>query len=119
MKSIFKRSTLALSLAALFILTFTSSCHRNKDCTAVIHVVDDAGDKAMGAEVRLWANITNPKPGEIEDIQTTGASGTTTHVFKLPAIFDIEVTHSTTGKTGKGIIQLEIGETVEKTVTIK
>lgn len=115
-QQLFKRRKMQALFFACISFLVMSSCHRNTDCIAVIKVVDDVtGNPVMGAKVVLWANI-NPQ-GTVADSSFTGASGTTTHKFKLPAIFDIDVT--ATGKTGKGIIQLEIGETVDKTVRIQ
>ena len=121
MKNKFTKSAWFLGLGMLFVALTIVACHKNTECTAVIHVVDDAsGLPVVGAEVKLWADMQPPnKPGQVENTQITGSSGSTTHVFKLPAIFNIDVNYPTGGQTGKGIVQLEIGETVEKTVRIK
>jgi hypothetical protein len=50
--------------------------------------------------------------------QLTDGNGEATFEFKYPSILDIEVTQISYG-SGNDLIKLEIGETVEKYVTIE
>lgn len=122
----FKKNKLSKLLVALIlgILAFASvntlsSCRKNKDCTAVITVIDTAGAVLNNASVRLYYDPNNGNQKFIETTQATDASGKTTFVFKLQAIFDTDITYG--GKTAKkaGIVMLEPGSTVSKTFTFK
>lgn len=94
------------------------SCNKPTDCKVIVTVQDSAGSPVSGATVKLYSS--NP-PGQIEGTTTTDGSGNADFTFKLPAIFDIAATKTTTSgtKTGTGIIQLQIGQTVQATVTIR
>ncbi len=120
-----KKNKLSKLLVALILcfLAFASvntlsSCRKNKDCTAIITVIDTAGAVLNNASVRLYYDPNNGK-GFVESTQATDASGKTTFVFKLQAIFDTDITYG--GKTAKkaGIVMLEPGATVSKTLTFK
>lgn len=94
------------------------SCNKPTDCKVIVTVLDSASSPVAGATVKLYSS--NP-PGQIEGTGTTDGSGNADFTFKLPAIFDIaasKVTLSGT-KTGTGIVQLQIGQTVQATVNIK
>lgn len=95
-----------------------SSCQKNSDCTAVVTIVDTVGTHLSGASVRLYYDPKNGK-GFVQSTQTTDGSGKTTFVFKLQAIFDVDVTYG--GKTAvkAGIVTLDPGNSVSKTITFK
>jgi|GEM_PF-1305056 len=102
-------------------LTFTTGCKKDTECDATITVLDANGVPVPGALVKLTATGQNG-PGDVVDQQSTDAYGKTHHTFKLPAIFNIEATHQgPPAKTNNNadVIRLEIGETVEKSVTIQ
>jgi hypothetical protein len=93
------------------------SCNKPTDCKAIVTVLDSANNPVAGATVKLYSS--NP-PGQIQGQGSSDGSGNVTFDFKLPAIFDIAATKTTTKTmTGTGIVQLQIGQTVQATVNIK
>lgn len=111
-------TALVLTTLAFTFISPLSSCQKNSECTAVITVVDTVGSTLSGASVRLYYDPKNGK-GFVESTQSTDGSGKTTFVFKLQAIFDVDVTYS--GKTASkaGIVTLQPGSSVSKTITFK
>ncbi len=112
-----------LSVIVLGLLAFTfvfplSSCQKNSDCTAVVTIIDTVGTPLASASVRLYYDPKNGKKF-VESTQATDGSGKTTFVFKLQAIFDVDVTYG--GKTAvkAGIVTLQPGSSVSKTITFK
>ena len=60
--------------------------------------------------------IVSPGSG---DGGPTGKAVQTTFVFKLQAIFDVDVTYSGKTATKAGIVTLQPGSSVSKTITFK
>jgi hypothetical protein len=118
MKKIITTSCFSLSIIALLAIVGTqTACHKDStNCTAVI-TVDSAGSLPVsGASVKLYA------PHGISTTGTSDAAGKVTFTYTLPAILNISVTKAMgTNDTlkGTGIIQLQIGQTISTTVTIK
>lgn len=121
---------LITSCIFLLSLAFTStSCQKETDCTARVKCVDSVGHAVSNANVLLYAQIKDPKDpksqntytADIKATGTTDGAGETQFVFQLPAILDIKATGTIGTKTitGNGIIKLEEGKTVEKTVTLR
>ncbi|TND10455.1 MAG: hypothetical protein FD123_97 [Bacteroidetes bacterium] len=108
-----------VAIIALVVLLSTG-CKKDTECDATITVVDINGVPVPGALVKLTA-VGQNGPGDVVDQQNTDAFGKTHHTFKLPAIFNIEATTTSPPKTNNNadVLRLEIGETVEKTVTIQ
>lgn len=121
MNNLIKKHTLFLALfIALGCVFGLSSCSKNAECTAVITVVDTAAKPLSGASVKLYyAPPAGSSATPVTTVQSTDGSGKTTFVFKLQAIFDIDVTYTGTTATKVGVIKLEPGETVNKTVVFK
>lgn len=75
--------------------------------------------------VLLYATIKTSNGGTVTaDLKANGITdegGQVNFTFKLPAIYDIRATRVVNTKTltGSGIIKLEEGKGVEKTVTVK
>jgi len=112
-------------LAFTVILSGTS-CQKDTDCKATVKCVDSLDAPVAGADVFLYAGVESPDgkttyTGDVTASGTTAGDGTVQFVFKLPAIFDIRATKiiGTNTITGVGIIKLEEGKTVDKTVTLK
>ncbi len=108
---------MVIGLVATFFIS--PSCKKNTDCTAIIHVIDTAGAVVSGATVTLYkTNVTqyNGVTANVSDVKISDGSGVTTHVFALPAVLDI--TAVIAGKTGKGVVRLQEGESVEQTVRV-
>jgi len=119
----------------LFVVSFNYyfiSCKKNTDCKAMIKCVYQDGSPVDGAAVKLSATVKTANNGTmVADIKANGKTdggGTVSFIFKLPAIYDIEASIVSTGSgtsaasttlTGVGIIKLEEGKTVDKTVTVK
>ena len=109
---------------SFFFLLFTSltcvvvSC-RKKDttCSTTITVTDVSSARIQGAKVLLYATLTGGGTGDIKDSTLTDASGQAQFHFKLQAIFNVEVSKG--ALTGTGIVKLEPGENVEKTIIIQ
>lgn len=111
---------------------FFISCEKNTECKANIKCVNAAGDPLQSVPVRLYANVKSSNGGTVTaDLKANGvtdAGGMVSFVFKLPAIYDITATTTAVGSgsaavtttiTGTGIIKLEEGKTVDKTITLK
>jgi len=87
-----------------------SSCKEDTQCEAVVTVNDTSGSPLQGATVRLFA-------GQIEQTGTSDVVGQAEFKFDHPAILDIVATDTLfPGDTAKGILKLEEGEKVRKTV---
>lgn len=94
--------------------------------------MNDSGQPLQNAAVQLYANVKTANGGTVvADLKANGvtdAGGMVSFLFKLPAIYDITATTTAVGTgssattstlVGAGIIKLEEGKTVEKTVTLK
>ncbi len=119
-------------LLMLCIIYFFISSEKNADCKANIKCVNDSGQPLQNAAVQLYANVKTANGGTVvADLKANGvtdAGGMVSFLFKLPAIYDITATTTAVGTgssattstlVGAGIIKLEEGKTVEKTVTLK
>ncbi len=108
-------------LIAAMALMMVSACQKKTDCTASITINDQDGLPMQGVDVRLFANVkTIPNDGIVTaDLKANGITDETGRVFftfKLPAIYDIKAFK---GKdTIRGIIKLEEGKTVNKSLEI-
>jgi hypothetical protein len=113
-------------IATMLVLAGTS-CKKNTDCKATVKCVEDSTSAAVaGALVELYAEVKSPdgKTTYTADLKATGTTagdGSVQFTFQLPAIYDIKATKvvGTNTIVGKGIIKLEEGKTVEKTVVMK
>jgi hypothetical protein len=102
------------------------SCQKDTDCKAVVTCLDSAGRPVNGANVFLYAPVKSAdgKTTYTADITATGTSdadGRSEFTFRLPAIYDVKGTAQLGGKniTGTGVVKLEEGQTVEKTITLR
>ncbi|MCX8080502.1 MAG: carboxypeptidase-like regulatory domain-containing protein [Bacteroidia bacterium] len=113
------------------------SCKKNTECKANITVVDQGGVGVAGASVQLFAVVKTASGSTVTaDLKASGETdggGNVRFTFKLPAIYDIAASKvvntpssTPTGTimvtqtlTGTGIIKLEEGKGVSKTVVIK
>lgn len=113
------------------------SCKKNTECKANILVVDQGGVGVSEADVLLYAVVKTSNGSTVTaDLKASGKTdggGNISFTFKLPAIYDIaaskvvQTPSSTTNGTimvtqtltGTGIIKLEEGKGVSKTVIIK
>lgn len=111
----------AIALCLVLLGGGSISCNKPTDCKVIITVLDSNNAPVAGATVKLYSS--NP-PGQVQATGTTDGSGNADFNFKLPAIFDIAASKTVTvpvtqTMTGTGIIQLQIGQTVTSTVTIR
>ena len=119
MKKIISLSSFCLTLLALVSVFGAQTACKKQDttCTAVVYVRDSVNNPVQGAAVKLYApNSTAGSKG------TTGRTGSVTFTFSLPAIFYISASKGIAANDtlkGTGLIQLQIGESVSGTVTIK
>ncbi len=111
-------ASLALGILGL---TFNSSCQKKTDCKLTIKTVDALGNVVGGATIKLYANVKTSSGSTVTaDLKAEGVSdgsGVSTYTFKLPAILDIKAVSG--ASVGVGIIKLEEGKMVEKSVTLK
>jgi hypothetical protein len=115
------RSTLFFT--SLLLLSTGISCKKEDTlCKAKIIVIRPNGNAVSGAQVTLTSNKGLASDNDLADYlpakQLTDGNGEATFEFKYPSILDIEVTQISYG-SGSDLIKLEIGETVEKYVTIE
>jgi len=110
------------ALVASFLVASLASCEKKTDCKLVIKTVDAAGMPLGGTAVKLYANVKTSSGATVEaDLKASGVSdgaGSSSYTFKLPAILDVKAT-GTGSLVGVGIVKLEEGKTVEKTITVK
>lgn len=114
------------TLAAAFLTVgLSTSCEKKTDCKVTIKTVDSTGFGVSNVKVKLFANVKNSTGATVEaDLKaegTTDGSGLTTFTFKLPAILDIKAVGLAGADSlqGVGIVKLEEGKSVEKSVTLK
>jgi len=112
---------IAVLAISMFVIAFSTSCKKNTDCKLTIYTVDSLGKPLSKASVKLYANVKTSSGATVEaDLKaesTSDVDGANAFTFKLPAILDIKATYLT--KSGIGIIKLEEGKSVEKTVIVK
>ncbi|MBI4930794.1 MAG: hypothetical protein HY841_08540 [Bacteroidetes bacterium] len=111
-----------IACLSVFMLAFSFSCQRNKECDVVINVVDgNNSSPVFSATVHLY-----PPPGtngnlNIQD-QTgvTDAAGSVSFTFKLPAILQADITPISTSTltAGSALVKLEEGKQVSKTIKL-
>jgi hypothetical protein len=118
-------------LLTLFILLalmglMLPSCQKDTDCKAVVTCLDSIGRPVGNASVLLYAPVKSAdgKTTYTADITASGTTdndGTARFTFRLPAIYDVKGTATLAAKTitGTGVVKLEEGQTVEKTITLK
>jgi hypothetical protein len=119
MKKIITLSCFSGALLYVLLLGGASvSCNKPSDCRATITVVDTTNKPIAGVFILLYS--ANP-PGQVTFTGHTDVSGNAPFDDKLPAIFNIKATDSnfTHVRTGIGIIQLQVGQTVTTTVTVR
>ncbi len=109
-----------------FFLFSIISCNKNTECKATIKCVDSVGVPLNNAAVLLYATVKTPSSSttytaDLKANGNTDAGGEVHFTFKLPAIYDISATYTAASKTftGAGIIKLEEGKNVDKTVVLK
>ena len=104
------------ALLVVFAAIFSSSCHRNKVCYAVINVIDDStGAPVAGAVVHMYPPPTSANLAIQDQTQSTDGSGSVSFTFKLPAILRADVTGNFKGN-GTSLVKLEEGKQVSKTI---
>lgn len=114
-----------LLFAAVLLYTIFPSCTKETDCVAVVKCVDTVGNPVASADVLLYAKVKNSAgvtyTADITASVSSDNAGEASFTFELPAIYDILATKTvgTKSLSGVGIIKLEEGESVEKTVTLR
>ena len=125
-----KQFVLLLSIFIIGGFVFVStSCQKDTECKARVICQDSSGAAVGNANVLLYAVVKDPSDpkgqatytADVKANGSTDGSGQVSFVFKLPAIYDIRATTTVGTRTlvGTGIIKLEEGKSVEKTVTLK
>jgi hypothetical protein len=107
-----------LVLMSVLPLITGSSCNRNKECKAIVTVLNTANAPQSGVTVELIANgnCANPPCNTIAPLTaTTDGSGKASFTTDLPKIMEIEANAQATGK----VVRFEEGETDEVTVIIQ
>ena len=120
-----KLKLIALLFSLTLILLISPSCQKETDCLAVVKCLDASGNAVNAADVVLYAEVKNSAgvtyTADITATSPSDNAGEVRFTFKLPAIYDILATKTVGTKTitGIGIIKLEEGQTVEKSVTLR
>jgi len=121
-----KYTAFIISGALLFSLAFIMiSCEKETKCIASIKCTDSTGVALANADVLLFALVKNSAGVTYTaDITANGlsdANGDVSFTFELPAIYDIKATLESNSQTliGNGIIKLEEGKTIQKTIKLK
>ncbi len=115
----------ALLLCLILVSLISPSCQKETDCVAVVKCQDSLGNAVAAADVVLYAKVKNSAgvtyTADITATSPSDNAGEVHFTFKLPAIYDILATKAVGTKTitGIGIIKLEEGTSVEKTVTLR
>jgi hypothetical protein len=108
LRAIIKPAFFSLLIFAL--AESATSCKKETECEAIVTVNDTNGVPVQGASVRVFA-------GQVDQSGTSDGAGQVKFTFQHPAILDIHALHvNFPGDTAKGIIRLEEGEEVRKTV---
>ena len=107
---------LSISIFSVMFFSVFYSCKRNKECTAIIRVLDISNDgPIVGADVSIHPPAQS-KPTMPGQTGLTDAAGAASFKFKLPAILQVDVKSGS--KTGTATVKLEEGKTVSKTIKI-
>lgn len=107
-------TTGSIMLMLLVSVAFASSCNRNKECKAIVTVVNAANTPQSGVEVKLVPGGSCVGCTQIAPLTaSTDGSGKASFTTDLPKIMDVEVNGQPTGK----VVRFEEGETDEVTVT--
>ena len=110
-----------LALLGVVFISSLNSCQKKTDCKLVVKTVDSAGVALGSVDLKLYANVKTASGATVEaDLKAQGISdgtGISNYTFKLPAILDVKAVLG--NKSGIGIVKLEEGKTVEKTITVK
>ena len=121
MKSLIK--FFSFVLLTIVFLAAGSCADKDETCTAVIKVVGANGTPANGARVTLTSQFGLSQSSELATYlpaeMLTNVNGIATFTFRYPAILDVEVTHVTSSEVSSDLIKLEVGETVNKTITLQ
>ena len=117
----------AIGIITLFSVVFYSSaCKKNKDCKATITVTNSMGGPVFGATITIGPSQTAPQGSLAIQSQTgvTDGSGSASFTFTLPAILQASVVPPVTvppmysSGPFTGLVQLEEGQTVTKTIIV-
>ncbi|MEI6522048.1 MAG: hypothetical protein WCO37_01025 [Bacteroidota bacterium] len=106
-----------LTVLCFGVLVSSSSCGKKSDPKVEITVVDSLNKAIQGAKVRITSKTYNAS-SIIDQNATTDIKGKAYFTFKLEAILEV-IASGKNNKIGRDYIQLEIGKTTEKTITIK
>lgn len=102
-----------LVLMSVLPLITGSSCNRNKECKAIVTVLNTSNAPQSGVVVKLMPNGNCTTCTQIAPLTaTTDGSGKASFTTDLPKIMDIEANSAATGK----VVRFEEGETDEVTV---
>ena len=117
MKNIYRLGKIAAVIVIMITLAFPVSCKKETTCYANITVLDASTQApVVGATVKLDCSTCPTNSTLQTDQTTTDASGRAAFTFKYEAVLDIHVTLGS--RTATGVVKLEAGKTVEKTVSL-
>ncbi len=109
-------------IGGVLIIGAGASCQKKTDCKLTVKTTDSAGAVLGNSTVKVFANVKTSSGSTVEaDLKATAVSdgsGNAIFTFKLPAILDVQVVGSN-GKKGVGIVKLEEGKNVDKTISVK
>jgi len=115
-------------LVVFWFSAITVSCHKPGPTKAIVTIRDTANIPVSGVKVTVYANpngsYVDPQNLTLDYIQYTDGSGQVTFTFKNKAILNAKAEtffiHTTNiDREGTGLLLLEEGKTIEKTILIK
>jgi len=114
-----------LFFAVIWFSIIFISCHKPGPTKAVISVRDTSGHAVSGVKVTVYANpngsYIDPQNRILNEVQNTDGNGQVTFTFKNKAILNVKAENftNTVHREGKGLLILEEGKTIEKTIYVK
>jgi hypothetical protein len=118
----FRQPLQIICIALLLIGTSAiTACNRNKECKAIVTVLNMANAPQSGVQVKLIPNGSCPSPpcNTIAPLTaSTDGSGKASFTTDLPKIMDVEVVLPSGNMVTGKVVRFEEGETDEVTVKI-
>jgi hypothetical protein len=115
-------------ISVIWISAISTSCHKTDPTKAIVSVRDTANMPVAGVKVTVYANpngsYIDPQNLTLNDVQYTDGGGQVSFTFKNKAILNAKaetffINSNNVDREGKGLLILEEGKTIEKTIQIK
>ena len=106
-----------LVIFGLLLTGVFTACQKNTQCTAYVTIVDTASHTLPGVTVSVGYNKVVAGKATVSAVQVTDNTGSTTFNFKLPAVFDVNLTYKNRTDSAVGTMSLSAGSAVTYTYT--